>query len=186
VRERLVGVIVQAPAQDVPVLARRLARRGRHVTFTDRALDPSSIAAVRGLGDEVVPELSSSEASRWLSTRKVLRREARALGLPRRFFYLAPHDGATLGQYALARSVGGSPVLGARRLQAGPSAGEAPGDPPLRAGEIVVVSTPSSDDAASLERHLERIERERLAPVPLGRLAAAAGAAPGTAPERPR
>jgi hypothetical protein len=82
--------------------------------------------------------------------------------------------------------VGGSPVVGARRLQAGPSAGEEPGDPPLRAGEIVVVSTPSSDEAASLERHLKRIERERLAPVPLGRLAAAAGAVPGTAPARPR
>ena len=186
VPERLVGVIVQAPPQDVPALARGLAREGRDATFTDRALDPASIAAVRGLGDEVVPELSSSEPSRWLSTRRVLRREARTLGLPRRFFYLAPRDGATLGQYALARSVGGSPVVGARTLRAGPGAAAAAGGPPLRPGEIVVVSASSSADAPGLERHLEGIERQRLAPVPLGRLAAAAGAAPGTAPARRR
>ena len=176
----LVGVIVQAPADEAASLARHLARVGRHVTFTDRALAPSSVAQLRGLGDEVVPELSSSEASRWLVTRKLLRREARTLGLPRRFFYLAPPDGATLGQYALARSVGGSPVVGARRVRAD-AVGLPPG-PPLRPGEIVVVSVSSSADAEGLDRCLEQIERERLAPVPLSRVAAArprAGDHPG-------
>jgi processive 1,2-diacylglycerol beta-glucosyltransferase len=189
VRDPLVGVIVQAPGSEVPALARRLARGGRHVTFTDRALEPSSVRAVRALDDEVVPELRSSEASRWLSTRKLLRREVRALALPRRFFYLAPRDGATLGQYALARSVGGSPVVGAHNVRvrgrSGTPAGDgaaafagAPVGTPLRPGDIVVVSVSSAADAPALVRYLDRIERERLSPAPLGRLAS--GGAPRT------
>jgi len=76
--------------------------------------------------------------------------------------------------------VGGSPVVGARRVRAD-AVGLPPG-PPLRPGEIVVVSVSSSADAEGLDRCLEQIERERLAPVPLSRVAAArprAGDHPG-------
>ena len=170
VRAPLVGVVVQAPADDAAALGRRLARAGARVTFADRSLHSASIATLRRLGDEVVPELRPTKLSRWVSTRALLRREARALGLPRRFFYLAPPRGATLGQYALARSAGGSPVVGSRSVQAGaPSGG-----PPLHRGEIVVVRIDSARDAVGLERLLGALRRRGLSPAPLGRLASEA------------
>jgi processive 1,2-diacylglycerol beta-glucosyltransferase len=167
VRDPLVGVVVRASARDAAPLARRLARQGVRVTFAAGSLDPRSIGAVRSVGHEVVPELRPSEPSRWVKTRGVLRREARTLGLPRRFFYLAPRDGATLGQYALARSAGGSPVAGSR------SVGALDEPPPLRRGEIVIVTVSSGGEAARLGGELHGASGERLAPVPLGRLAAA-------------
>jgi len=161
-----VGLIVRTPADDVSLVASQLAARGIHVSFTDDAGVPSaaSVAKLRSLGDEVLPEVPGSAPFRWERTRGVLRSQARALGLTHRFYYLQPRGGLSVGQLVLARSAGATPVKGALRVS---SPCRLP-HRPMRAGDVLVVEVGgSSSSVAGLERIVSWLSSERLGVEPL-------------------
>jgi hypothetical protein len=137
-----VGVIVHVPAQDIASVAAKLASRGIHVSFADDSgvPPPARIAALRGLGDELLPEVPGSEPLRWERTRGVLRSQARALGLHHHFYYLQPRGGLSIGQMVLARTAGALPVKGALCLNATASLPQRP----MRAGDVLVVELDGS------------------------------------------
>jgi UDP-N-acetylglucosamine:LPS N-acetylglucosamine transferase len=138
-----VGLIVRAPAGDVTSVARQLAARGIHISFTDGGVHaPATIAALRSLDDELMPELPpGSSILRWVRTRGALHAQARALGLHHRFYFLEPAGGLTVGAMLFARTVGATPVQGALRLSA---RGPLP-QRPTRAGDVLVVTAAGSN-----------------------------------------
>ncbi len=164
-----VGLVVRAPADEVPRLAGELERAGVHASFADNgAYAPATIADLHVLHDELIPELPhSGSVFRWVRTRGTLRRQAHALGLRHRFYFLQPSKGLTVGQLVLARSAGATPVAGAMRLNA---EGSLP-HRPARAGDVVVVSAedlPSSLDG--IERIVSWLRSEGLSVEPLSSL----------------
>lgn len=132
-----VGLIVHAPAGDIASVARALAAKGIHASFADDSGVPSRerIAVLRGLDDELLPEVSGGALFHWVRTRGVLRSQARALGLGHRFYFLRPRGGLSVGQTVLARTDGAIPVKGKLYLNAtGPLPQRS-----LRAGDVLVV-----------------------------------------------
>jgi processive 1,2-diacylglycerol beta-glucosyltransferase len=162
-----VALIVHTTRREVAPLASRLAVRGIHASFADdgAAPTPATIAEVRALGDEIVPEVPGSSVLRWVRTRAVLHAQARALGLRRHFYYLQPPGGLTVGQLVLARTEGATPVSGELRLDA---------DAPLpqrtiRAGDVLVVGLDGSPGSLlGLERLVSRLGVDGLGAEPLG------------------
>jgi hypothetical protein len=164
-----VGVIVRMPAKHVPDTAARLAGAGIHVSFSDSGSVPSAstIATLRALGDEVMPELPGLAALRWVRTRSTLDSQARALGLRHRFYYLQPRGGLTVGQLVLARTAGATPVSGALRLG---TRGPLP-QRPTRAGDVLIVELDGSSASVSrLERVVSWLAGKGLVAEPLERL----------------
>jgi len=170
---RDVGLIVRAPSDAVARTASELAARGIRASFTDNgAHAPAVIAALRALGDELLPELpSGSSLLRWLHTRSALRAQARALDLGRRFFFVTPRGGRTggltVGQLVLASAAGATPVSGALRLGTPwPLPRTAP-----RAGDVVVVGVSgSSSSVRGVLRLVAWIDASRLSVEPLAAL----------------
>jgi processive 1,2-diacylglycerol beta-glucosyltransferase len=161
-----VGLIVHVPARDVSLVASELAARGIHVSFADDSglPSPATIAKLRALGDEFVPEIPRSSVLRWVRTRGSLRAQARALGLHRRFYYLQPPGGLTVGQLVLARTAGATPVCGAQRLSA---EGPLP-QRPTRAGDVLVVELDGSPSSVlGLERIVSWLGGDGLGAEPL-------------------
>jgi len=164
-----VGLVLRAPSGEVTLLASELSNAGIHASFTDDGLDASStIAGLRALHDELVPEVPRSGSPlRWVRTRGTLRSQARALGLHHRFYFLQPPGGLTVGQLVLARTAGALPVAGAERLSA---TGSIPHQR-LRAGDVLVVSVDGSPSSVvGLERIVSRLRSEGLSVEPLGSL----------------
>ncbi|HEV7584348.1 MAG TPA: glycosyltransferase [Solirubrobacteraceae bacterium] len=168
-QQRAIGLIARVPAGYVPQVASALAARGIHVSFADDAGVPSQhrIVSLRAMGDELIPEVPGSAPLRWVRTRGILRSQARALGLPRRFYFLQPRGGLSVGQLVLARTAGATPVSGAQRISA---TGRMPqGD--MRAGDVLVVELDgSSASVAGLERIVSSLGSDGLAVEPLARL----------------
>jgi UDP-N-acetylglucosamine:LPS N-acetylglucosamine transferase len=166
-----VGLVIRAPAHSVPALVRVLRRGEAHASFAFAAApDGRTLRALMGAGDEPLPELPTAKLTRWLDTKDELKRDAQALGLPDRRFYLAPPSGFTTGQYLLARDIGAEPIVGSVRI-----------DPDnegvrrrLKRGEIVVLTlTSQSRNAANaLDELLAGLARQRLTAVSIRRLAA--------------
>ena len=156
-----VSVIVRTPAGDVTRVAGELAARGIHVSFADGGVHaPATIAALRALGDELLPELPpGSSLLRWMRTGGTLHAQARALGLRHRFYFLQPAGGLTVGQVLLARTTGATPVKGTRWLSA---------TRPLpqrlaRPGDVLVVGVSGSGaSVAGVERLVEKLGAEGL------------------------
>ena len=142
-----VGVIVQVPAGDVTAVAQELSSAGIHVSIADGGVVPtrSEIAKVRSLGEELVPDVPASALLRWVRTRSVLHAQARALGLSRRYYYLQPAGGLSVGQLVLGRTAGATPVTGALRLS---STAVLP-QRAMRAGDVLVVGLGSSAGSLS-------------------------------------
>jgi processive 1,2-diacylglycerol beta-glucosyltransferase len=149
---REVALVVRAPGDRVPALARDLAARGVHVSFADGSTAPSRarIEGVGALRDELLPEVPSSSPLAWERTRALLKKQARVLGLPARFYYLEPPGGLSVGQLVLARTDGATPVKGRLRVNATSALPQRP----LRAGDVLVVE---ADGSARSLRGLERI-----------------------------
>ena len=147
-----VGLVVRAPAGDVTLVASKLSQAGIRVSFADGGVySRATITDLRALGDELIPEMPRSGSPfRWVRTRGMLYSQARALGLRRRFYFLAPPNGLTVGQLVLARTTGATPVSGALRLS---STGPLP-QRSMRAGDVLVVTV---DGSASSVRGVERI-----------------------------
>ncbi len=149
--QHAVAVVVRAPSSHVSILAYQLAERGIHVSFADDAgvPTPERVAELRQLHDELLPEVPSSSTLRWVKTRAVLHKQARALGLHHRFYYMQPPGGLSVGQLVLARTDDAVPVKGSLQLNA-----EAPlPQRPIRAGDVLVVSLDgSAESVLGLER----------------------------------
>ncbi len=161
-----VALILHAPARVVPAVAAQLAARGIHVTFADDAGVPSKqrIRALRALGDELVPEVPGSSLLRWERTRGMLRKQARALGLHKHFYYLQPSGGLSVGQLVLARTAGATPVRGQLRLNATAPLPQRP----MRAGDVLVVELDGSPASVSgLERIIAWLGSDKLGAMPL-------------------
>jgi processive 1,2-diacylglycerol beta-glucosyltransferase len=161
-----VGVIVHAPAGAIAGVASELAARGIHVSFADDAGVPvhGRIAKLRALRDEFLPEVPSSAPLRWERTRGLLHKQARALGLHHRFYYLQPHGGLSMGQLVLARTDDATPVQGALRI----SATSRPPRRHMRAGDVLVVElSGSSTSVLGLERIVAWLESSGLSAEPL-------------------
>jgi processive 1,2-diacylglycerol beta-glucosyltransferase len=167
--QRAVAVVVHAPSQDVSVLAYQLAEKDIHVSFADDAGVPTSecIAELHSLRDELLPEVPGSSPFRWERTRSVLHRQARALGLHHRFYYLEPPGGLSVGQLVLARTDGATPVKGALRIDAKQGLPQRT----IRAGDVLVVELDGSPESlAGLERIVSELTAEGLATEPLASL----------------
>jgi UDP-N-acetylglucosamine:LPS N-acetylglucosamine transferase len=181
--KREVGLVVRAPAGEVKLLATELAAAGIHASFADNGADASAtIGDLRGLNDELVPEVPRSRSLfRWLRTRGTLRSQARALGLRHRFYFLQPPNGLTVGQLVLARSTGAIPVAGALRLTA---TGPLP-QRPMRAGDVLVVSVDgSSSSLRGVERIVSWVRSSGLLVEPLGSLTGSASIKASSSGER--
>ncbi len=162
-----VGLIVRTRAEDLSVVATELGGRGIHVTFADDGGVPSAatLATLRSDGDQMLPAIPDSGALlRWVRTGGTLHKQARALGLGRRYYCLQPRGGLTLGQMVLARTAGATPVAGALRLNA---TGSLP-QRPARAGDVVVVAGVGSPSSVSgLERIASWLGSDGLSVEPL-------------------
>jgi processive 1,2-diacylglycerol beta-glucosyltransferase len=164
-----VGLVVQARAGEVALIASDLRAQGIRASFADNGADaPATIARLRALGDEMVPEVPrSGSLFRWVRTRGTLRSQAHALGLRHRFYFLQPPGGLTVGQLLLARSTGAMPVAGSVRLSA---RGPLP-QRPMRAGDVLVVSVDGSTASlAGVERVVAWLRSSGLSVEPLGSL----------------
>jgi hypothetical protein len=163
--------VIRAPARAVPALVAVLRRGQAHASFAFAlAPDRRTLRALTVAGDEPLPELRPAELTRWLDTKDELKRDAHALGLADRRFFLAPPSGFTAGQYLLARDIGAAPIVGAVRI-----------DPEtegvartLKRGEIIVLTIRSQprSDANALEELLAGLARQRLTAVSFSRLGA--------------
>jgi hypothetical protein len=164
-----VGVLVDAPIRDLPLLAGALSARGIHVSFAiDRVLPPGEAAALSG-GDQVVPKLPTGGLVRWMGTRGELRHLIREMGVRRHFLYAS--RGPCLGQWWLAHRAGGRLIAGAVNVD----------DPrdrlgPLRPGEVVELTVTRDGQLPVLVDELaRRLQGEHLTAVPVGRLMRDAG-----------
>jgi hypothetical protein len=167
--QRAVAIVVRAPSTEIPLLASELAERKIHVSFADDAGVPSPqrIAELHKLGDELLPEVPKSSPLRWPGTRGVLHRQARALGLKHRFYYVEPAGGLSVGQLVLARTDGATPVQGAVRF----SAERGLPQRLIRAGDVLVVELDGgADSVAGLEGVVSRLAADGLASEPLASL----------------
>jgi processive 1,2-diacylglycerol beta-glucosyltransferase len=163
-----VGLIVRAPAGEIAPLASELAAGGIHVSFADDGVAPpaATVAKLRELGDELLPEVHAGSFLHWVRTRSLLHAQARALGLRRHFYYLQPRGGLTVGQLVLARTAGATPVSGAQRLDL--DANGSSRQRQMRAGDVVVAELDgSSGSVLALERIVSRLGAEGLGAEPL-------------------
>jgi processive 1,2-diacylglycerol beta-glucosyltransferase len=161
-----VGLILHVPTGQVPSIAADLARRGIHASFADDGGVPSTatVAQMRSLGDELVPEVGGHSLFRWVRTRGALHAQAHALGLGHRFYFLQPPGGLTVGQLVLARTAGATPVCGAQRLHADGALPQGT----TRAGDVLVVELDGSPaSVAGLERLISWLGARGLGAEPL-------------------
>jgi UDP-N-acetylglucosamine:LPS N-acetylglucosamine transferase len=144
--------------------ARRLARRGIHVTFAVTAPTPAwVIAALRRAGDDALPALPGGSPVRWLHTRGAL---AQAPMLGARRLYLAPADGFGYGQYLLARTVHAGPVSAQVRVS-GAAVASMPA--PAR-GDVVVLEADPGRAVGEIGSLSARLSATGLSATPLSAL----------------
>jgi hypothetical protein len=163
---REVAVIVDAPPRLVDTVAAALSARGVHVSFAEGPAVPAPvlIAALHGLGDQLLPAVPPSRPLHWMRTRSLLRAQARALRLRSGFYFLQPRGGLSVGQLVLARTAGATPVQGRVRIS---STAPLP-QRSVRAGDVVVVELGGSPSGLTgLERIVALLSGERLGVVPL-------------------
>ncbi len=130
---RAVGLLINAPPENVAPVARELARRRLNASFAlGSAPSPHDLGALRRKGDDAIPRLDVGGPFHSLGTKGRLVNDATALGLGKGFMY-EPSSDFTPTQYLLAHAAGGSPVLGAAESSAGDPV------PPVYRGEIVQV-----------------------------------------------
>jgi len=164
-----VGVLVDAPAKDVPDLAPIFASEGLRVSF---ALDRAPSAAqmtVFGYGDQTVPRLPTGGLVRWLETPGQLRRLTHSMGSEHHFLYAS--RGPSVGQWWLAHGAGGRLVAGAVRV-------DDPGDTlgPIHPGEVVELNISGETQLLTMIDELASdLRSEHLSAVPVGQLMRDAG-----------
>jgi UDP-glucose 4-epimerase len=165
-----VGVLVDAPATQLPSVVSTLSQSGIHASLgLDKA--PSSAAQVgcRRSGDQMVPRLKGGGLVRWMGTRGQLDRFVDQLGYSRHFLYAS--SGPSVGQWWMAHGAGGRLVAGAVKLSDRDDSVGA-----LHPGEVVELTVTNAGSLSPLISKLDRgLRAEHLSAVPLGRLMYDAG-----------
>ena len=159
-----VGVIIDAPSRQIPMLASALSDYGIHVSFAVDNTALRQIGTVSSYKDQALPRLPKEGLVRWLSTRGQLHRMVGATGRGHHFLYAT--SGPSIGQWLFAHHAGGRLVAGAVHLN---DADDSLGD--LRAGEVVEVSVASYAQLQQvLGKLLRGLHEGHLSAVPVGQL----------------
>ena len=120
-----VGVLVDAPASEIPTIANDLAERGIRASFAmEQAAYPAEPVVVAEYGDQAVPRLPDGGLVRWIGARDRLHDLMGLLGYGHHFLYVS--SGPSVGQWVMAHGAGGRLVAGAVRLQDPGRPGRAP------------------------------------------------------------
>jgi UDP-glucose 4-epimerase len=165
-----VGVLVEAPASEVPALATEFSQSGIRASFALRRPPTAADGSVFAEGDQAIPCLGGGGLVRWLETGDELHHLVRPLGFPRHHFVYAS-NGPSIGQWWLAHSAGGRLVAGAVLLDDRDDTA-----PLLHSGEVVELKVASRTDASPLIKRLQReLMANHLSGVPVGRLMHDAG-----------
>jgi hypothetical protein len=160
-----VGVLIDAPASQIPTIANYLAERGIRASFALARQDASQETMVVAYGDQAVPRLPNGGLVRWLGARDQLR----DLGFRHHFLYAS--SGPSVGQWFVAHGAGGQLVAGAVRLN---DRGDPVGN--LHAGEVIELTLTSAQQVPALVGKLDRrLLREHLRAVPVAQLMRDAG-----------
>ncbi len=166
-----VGVIINAPGGQIPVLASDLSGYGIHASFAVDNSASARVLSVSGYNDQALPRLPKEGLVRWLSTRGQLHRMVGATGRGQHFLYAS--NGPSLGQWLFAHGAGGRLVAGAVQLNDGD---DALGD--LHQGEVVQLNVNGDAQLRHvLGKLLYGLHEGHLAAVPVGQLMRDAGAA---------
>ncbi|MGZ4298841.1 MAG: MGDG synthase family glycosyltransferase, partial [Solirubrobacteraceae bacterium] len=159
-----VGILIDAPASQVPAVARTLSAYGLHASFAVGQVSFPAVTTVSSNHDQVLPRLPTSGLVRWLGARGELHKLLDLMGYQRHFLYAS--SGPSIGQWLVAHGAGGRLVEGAVRLQ---DADDPLGS--LRPGEVVEFKVGSAQALEPLlGKLLEGLREEHLTAVPLGRL----------------
>ena len=159
-----VGVLVDAPSSQIPVLAGALAGYGIHPSFAVAQPSGAVVTDVSSYGDQSLPRLPNGGLVRWMGARGQLRKLIELMGYRRHFLYAS--TGPSLGQWLVAHGAGGRLVAGAVQLQ---DARDSLGN--LRPGEVVEVNVASGRYLPGLiGRLLSGLRQRHLAAVSVGRL----------------
>jgi UDP-glucose 4-epimerase len=164
-----VGVLIDAPASQVPEVARTLSAYGLHASFAVGQPSWPAVTTVSSNHDQVMPRLPTSGLVRWLGARGELHKLMQLTGYQRHFLYAS--SGPSLGQWLVANGAGGKLVEGAVRLQ---DKDDALGS--LRPGEVVEFNVANARTLEPLLGKLrEGLREEHLTAVSVGRLMRDAG-----------
>jgi UDP-glucose 4-epimerase len=166
-----VGVLVDTPGAQLPMLASRLSSAGMHVSFGLEQPPAGSAfdSSVTDHGDQAMPRLHGGGLVRWLHTRSDLHRLMHAMGWSHHFLYAS--SGPSVGQWWMAHHAGGQLIAGAVRVS---DRDDALGR--LHAGEVVEISAPDAAAAIPLLVRLHReLAAEHLTAVPVAQLIRDAG-----------
>jgi hypothetical protein len=164
-----VGVLIDAPASQVPALAHTLSAYGLHASFAVGQPSGTVVTSVSSNHDQALPRLPTGGLVRWLGARGELHKLLQMMGYQRHFLYAS--NGPSIGQWLVANGAGGRLVEGAVRLQ---DADDPLGS--LRPGEVVEFSIGSAQALQPLlGKLIEGLREEHLTAVPIGRLMQDAG-----------
>ncbi len=164
-----VGVLIDAPAAQIPAIANALYWDGIHASFALAQPAPIQEPLVIAYGDQAVPRLPNGGLVRWLGARDELHDLIAQLGVHHHFLYAS--SGPSIGQWFMAHGAGGRLVAGAVRLQDGD---DRVGN--LHAGEVIEVRLTSARQLSDVINRLERrLVTEHLRAVPVGQLMRDAG-----------
>jgi UDP-glucose 4-epimerase len=159
-----VGVLIDAPAADIPMLASTLSTYGVHASFSVGEPSWPVITTVSDYHDQTVPRLPTGGLVRWLSAQGELHHLLEEMGYPHHFLYAS--NGPSIGQWLIAHGAGGSLVEGAVRLR---DRDDSIGF--LHPGEVIEFSVANAKAMDSLlPKLLSGLRDEHLAAVPVGRL----------------
>jgi hypothetical protein len=164
-----VGVLVDAPSDQIPGIASLLDASGIHASFGLSHPPSARELSVLSYGDQAVPTLPTGGLVRWMQTRDQLHRMLHAMGFGHHFLYSS--NGPSVGQWWLAHGAGGRLIAGAVRI-------DDPGDSlgRLHAGEVIELTiTRARDSLPLLEKLRSELAADHLLAVPVGRLMRDAG-----------
>ena len=117
---RSVALVVRCQRSDVRALVRLAGRDRLHASVVvSEPLAARDVDALRRSGLEPIPELDARGVASWFETRAQLETQVADYRLSGRFLYLAPKDGFTMGEYLLARHLGGHPIQPVHELPTG-------------------------------------------------------------------
>ena len=161
-----VALVLDAPQRLVPVLMAELRAQSARASFALSA-DPGKKLRghISAFGDSTLPALPAKALPHWISVGRSLRHRAREFGLGKSFHYLVPAKGFSLGEYVVARTVGGHAVSAAVRYE---GATALPAKTPHARDVVVVTFADSSVSGAlsTLDRVLGVLSRSSLSAVP--------------------
>jgi hypothetical protein len=165
-----VGVLVDAPASEIPGIASYLSARGIRASFAITQPNYAEDTLVTADGDQALPRLPHGGLVRWLGTGDQLHDVMSRLGSHHHFLYAS--SGPSVGQWWMAHGAGGRLVAGAVRLQ---DRDDTVGQ--LHPGEVIELSLTHSSPVWTLIGRLgSGLERQHLRAVPVGQLIRDAGA----------